>query len=616
MFSEIIDVSKSERDGYLLIQNHGLITSNRTAALVGSEGTIDWACLPKFDSDPVFASLLDSKKGGHFSIRMSDLTDVRTYQSYRESTNILVTEFIRDGRALLRLTDFIPTSEYPTVNFPEIHRYVEAPTGDVEVDVEFYPIFDFGRRKASIEKTISGYLFRADGDSVALACDVPLKIAGEGVTSKFVLHSHASKWFVLLHGVKNVMKITDYKSYERMEEASDYWKNWIGQCKYHGIYSQHVVRSALVLKGLFYEPSGLMVAAPTTSLPECVSGTRNWDYRYTWVRDTAYVMEALSMIGYKREATEFLYDIMEKIERENRIRTIYSIDGISNMEEKEIDFDGYMHSRPVRIGNTASQQLQIDEYGSIIMAIFHFARIGGIVNSYLWNFVIDVLTRLSSIWKEPDSSIWEFRTEPKHYVYSKLLAWAAFDRAIQMGKALRLSGPYDAWKQSALSIKNAILENGVDSTGSYLTQYFGTDQVDGALLRAPLLGMLPVNDKLVTGTVEKIEEDLMTPNYLFKRYMTDDGFACKDNAFLLLSFWYVEDLVLMGRLRKAREVFENLLQKGNHLNLFSEEIDFENGNMLGNFPQALTHIGVIRAATRLSDAYKQSLGNRASRHNY
>lgn len=616
MFSEIIDIEASERDGYLLIQNHGLITSNRTAALVGSDGTIDWACLPKFDSDPVFSSLLDSNKGGHFSLRMEDLAGVRTYQSYRESTNILVTEFIRDGRALLRLTDFIPTSEYPTVNFPEIHRYLEAPNGDVEVNLELYPIFDFGKRKPAIEKTISGYIFRSNGDSVALACDVPLRLDGEGVTSKFVLHNHASKWFVLLQGVKNVMKITDYKSYERMEETSDYWKNWISQCKYHGIYSQYVIRSALVLKGLFYEPSGLMVAAPTTSLPESLGGTRNWDYRYTWVRDTAYVMEALSMLGYKKEATEFLYDIMERIERENRIRTIYSIDGISSMEEKEIDFDGYMHSKPVRIGNTASQQLQIDEYGSIVMAIFHFARIGGIVNSYLWNFVMDVLQRLSSVWKQPDSTIWEFRTEPRHYVYSKLLAWAAFDRAVQMGKALRLSGPYDAWKQSAAEIKNTILENGVDSTGSYLTQYFGTDQVDGALLRAPLLGILPANDKIISGTVDKIEEDLMTPNYLFKRYKTDDGFSCSDNAFLLLSFWYVEDLVLLGKLRKAREVFESLLQKGNHLNLFSEEIDFETGHMLGNFPQALTHIGVIRAATRLTDAYKKSLGNRVSRHNY
>ncbi len=616
MFSEMIDLEASKKDGYLLIQNHGLITSNRTAALVGSNGTIDWACLPKFDSNPVFSSILDSKKGGFFSIRMSNLKGVRTFQSYKDSTNILVTEFIRDGKPRLRLTDFIPTSEYPTVNFPEIHRYVEAPNGDVRVRLDLHPIFDFARKKPSIDKTISGYIFRADGESVALACDVPLKVSEDYVTSSFLLRSHASKWFVLLHGVKNVMKITDYKSYERMEETSDYWKNWISQCMYHGVYSQHVIRSALVLKGLFYEPTGLMVAAPTTSLPEEIGCNRNWDYRYTWVRDTAYVMEALSLLGYKKEATKFLYDIMEQIERENKIRTIYPIDGTSSMEEKEIDFDGYLHSKPVRIGNTASQQLQIDEYGSIVMAIYYFARIGGIVNSYLWNFVIGVLQRLGTLWKQPDSTIWEFRTEPRHYVYSKLMAWAAFDRAILMGKTLRLSGPYDAWKQSAREIKKAIMANGLDSTGTYLTQYFGTDEVDGAMLRTPLLRILPVNDKIVTGTMEKIEEELMTKDYLFRRYKTDDGFSCKDNAFLLLSFWYVEDLVLMGKLRKAREVFESLLQKGNHLNLFSEEVDLETGHMLGNFPQALTHIGVIRAATRLSNAYKQRLGNRVSRHNY
>ncbi|EQD47872.1 glycosyl hydrolase, family 15, partial [mine drainage metagenome] len=277
---------------------------------------------------------------------------------------------------------------------------------------------------------------------------------------------------------------------------------------------------------------------------------------------------------------------------------------------------GYMHTKPVRIGNKASNQLQIDEYGSIINAIYYLAKIGGIVNSYLWSFVIDFLKILEKLWKEADSSIWEFRTEPKHYVYSKLICWAAFDRAILMGKSLKMSGPFDAWREIANQIKKAILDNGVDPTGTYLTQYFGSDQVDGSLLRLPLIGFLPTSDPLVTGTVQKIEDDLMHDGYLFKRYLNDDGFRVQDNAFLLLSFWYVEGLVAMGKTRKAREAFESLIQRGNHLNLFSEEIDLKTGEMLGNFPQALSHIGIIRVATRLNDAFKQKLNASSMKSNY
>ncbi|MCL4452244.1 MAG: glycoside hydrolase family 15 protein [Candidatus Thermoplasmatota archaeon] len=617
MFSDTIDFSRIEEEGYPLIRYHGMICGNRTAALVAANGTIDWACLPRFDSDPVFASLLDSRRGGHFSIRPADTSELKVYQNYKEMTNILHTEFIRNGKTILRLTDFIPASEYATINFPEIHRYVEAPETDIRVDVEFKPIFNYARTKPEIEKTTSGYIFKADSRSAAIVGDSPLYLKDDTVVGSFMLKRYASKWLILLMDVKNLAKITDYKSYERLEETSNYWRNWLSQCNYHGVYSQQVSRSALALKGLFYEPTGLMVAAPTSSLPEAIGGERNFDYRYAWVRDTAYVVEALSMIGLKKEATKFLYDMMESITKSNnQLHTIYTIDGSTSLKEKTIDFDGYMHSKPVRVGNKASGQLQIDEYGSIINAIYYLARIGGIVNSYLWNFVVDFLKTLEKLWKEPDSSIWEFRTEPRHYVYSKLICWAAFDRAVMMGKMLKMSGPFDAWREIANQIKKAILDNGVDPTGTYLTQYFGSDQVDGALLRLPFLGFLPASDPLVEGTIEKIEEDLMYDGFLFKRYLNDDGFRVPDNAFLLLSFWYVEDLVLLGKTRKAREAFESLLQRGNSLNLFSEEIDLKTGQMLGNFPQALSHIGVVRVATRLNEAYKQKLNASSVKSNY
>ena len=617
MFSDTIDLKGCTKDGFVLIKNHGLIASNRTAALVGANGDIDWACLPKFDSDPILAGILDSEKGGHFIITPNDTSDLRVYQNYREMTNILVTEFIKGNKTILRLTDFIPVSEFTTINFPEIHRYVEAPESDIQVSVTFNPIFDYGNNRPSVEKSLSGYVFNGGNYSVALACDVPLAITAGGVHGVFTLKKHSSRWFVLLNGVKHTLRITDYRSYERLEETTNYWKNWISQCTYHGIYSQHVLRSALALKGLFYEPSGLMVAAPTTSLPECIGGERNWDYRYAWIRDTAYVVEALSMIGLKKEATKFLYDMMENISKDNdKLRTIYTIDGSSSLNERTVDFDGYLHSKPVRVGNKASRQLQIDEYGSIINSIYHLSRIGGTVNSYMWNFVIDFLKKLESLWKEPDSSIWEFRTERKHYVYSKLLCWAAFDKAIQMGRILKMSAPYEAWKAIAGQIKQTILDNGTDPSHSYLTQSFGSDQIDAALLRAPLLGILPASDPLITGTVAKIEKELMHDGYIFRRYLNDDGLKGDDNAFLMLSFWYVEDLIEMGKLKRAREVFESLLQRSNHLNLFSEEIDFGTGDLIGNFPQALSHIGVIRCASKLTDSFKQNLRTSESRYNY
>lgn len=615
-FTGLTRLEDVESDGYSLIKNHGFIASNRTGALVSSNGAIDWACMPHFDSEPIFASILDREKGGHFSIRPVETDDLHVYQYYREFTNILVTEFVRKNRTVLKLTDFIPTSEYTTINFPEIHRYVEASNGDTDIRVEFFPILNFGKSRYDIQKERSGYLFKSGKRNVGIVGDVNLKRAGDGVAGEFNLPGKTSKWVVMLHNIKHIGRITDYKSYNRMEETSAYWKNWVSQGSYEGIYSENVIRSALTLKGLFFEPSGLMVAAPTTSLPECIGGERNWDYRYAWIRDTAYVIEALSMIGYKREATKFLYDMMERIQNDGRIRTIYTISDEGNTDEQELDFCGYRNSKPVRIGNKASEQLQIDEYGTIINAIYYFSRIGGLINSYLWDFLLDLLNTLETLWSEKDSSLWEFRTPRQHYVYSKLLCWAAFTKAIEIAENLHFSAPIGKWKKTADEIKKSILTNGYNEDINSLTQYYGTDQVDASLLRAPLLGFLPPTDRRMKGTVQRIEEELMNKDYLFKRYNNDDGLKSKDNAFLLLSFWYVEDLILFKNNKRARTVFETLLERGNQLGLFSEEIDFDSAEMLGNFPQGITHLGIIRAAKKLSDDYKLNMKRYVSKHNY
>ena len=599
MINRIRNLSEIQKDNYIKIENHGAIFNNRTSALIGADGTIDWACLPDFNSDPVFNSILDYKKGGYFILK--PLCDARINQYYEEFTNILITEFIRDGSIILRLTDFMPTSGFSTINFPEIHRFVEA-MDDVKLKIYFKPSFKYGNETPDVEKNKNGYLFHGSEKSIAISTNFKLYMDKNMVYNNGIeLKKGSYQWLVISTGINHLNRVDEYKSYERLEEARNYWKNWSGNIDYHGLYHKYVLRSALTLKGLFYDPTGMMVAAPTSSLPESIGGERNWDYRFTWVRDTSYVIEALSLIGLNNEATKFLYDLMDRIYKDKKLRTIYSIDNSETLNEEIIDYSGYMDSRPVRMGNKAANQLQLDQYGSIVNAIYKFNLAGGMVTIQLWDFIMGILNTLKLIWDNPDSSIWEFRSEPRQYVYSKIISWTAFHRAIIMGKKLGYSGPYREWRNIENEIKNDILKKGYNNKINSFTQYYGSTNVDASLLRIPLTDFLPSNDYRIRGTVKKIEEDLMYDNYLFKRYNGDDGIKGNDNAFLLLSFWYVEDLIKMNRTKDAKNVLESVLNLSNHLMLFSEEVDLNTHDLLGNFPQAITHLGVIRAIVKLND---------------
>ncbi len=406
------------------------------------------------------------------------------------------------------------------------------------------------------------------------------------------------------------MRTSDYKSFQLLEQTIRYQKDWVGKGNFPILHNNEVIRSALVLKGLVYDPTGLMVAAPTSSLPESIGGDRNYDYRFCWVRDVSYAIESLSMLGYKDEAVKFLYDVMERVKMDGDLKTIYPINSNDSLEEIEIPYEGYRKSSPVRVGNAASVQLQIDEYGSLINAIYHLAKAGGPVNSYLWDFVTSILAKLSDLWKNGDSSIWEFRTQPLHYTYSKAIAWSAFKRGIELSKELGLSGPIAKWKTEEEYIRNDIIKNAYDEELNSFTQHYGSKIVDASLLRLPLLGFLPPSDPRMIGTIDRIEKDLMVDNYLFKRYNIMDNFNSPDNAFLLLSFWYIEDLVLMGRIKKAKSTMDKLLSHSNHVGLLSEEVEFNTGELIGNFPQALSHLGLIRSAVRLNrvSKYNSSIG--------
>ncbi len=297
---------------------------------------------------------------------------------------------------------------------------------------------------------------------------------------------------------------------------------------------------------------------------------------------------------------------MAIVQKDSKVRTIYPINSMDDTDEIEINFSGYMDSRPVRIGNKASDQLQIDQYGSIVDAVFRFYEAGGLVTTYLWDFIIEILDTLKDLWHLPDSSIWEFRSEPKHYIYSKFISWTAFHRAILMGKSLGYRAPYREWMKVRGEIRAEIMEKGYNSGVHAFTQYYGSDEVDGSILRMPLTGFIKATDPKFISTMEKVEKELKNRDGIFIRYKNDDGLKGKDNGFLLLSFWYVEDLILMGRLKDAKQTFENLLSYSNHLMLFSEELNFTDSNeMLGNFPQAITHLGVIRAAVKLNRAMRK-----------
>lgn len=598
------NIKNTYSSDYLKINDHGFIVNNRTAALVGMDGTVDWACFPDFNSNPVFDSILDAHRGGYFKTKPLAACNVNQY--YEEFTNILITEFINANKVVLRLTDFLPVSGYSTINFPEIHRFIEAPNSDIEIAVDLKPDFNFGADHIKIHENRYGYLFSSKGKTLGISTNLKLIKGKNNVYNNLTLKKGTYQWIVILSGVRQIGSVEQYSSYDRLEESRNYWRSWTGKINYSGLYYDYVLRSALTLKGLFYEPTGMMVAAPTTSLPEIIGGERNWDYRYTWIRDTAYVIESLSLIGLKDEASKFLYDLMAIVQKDLKVRTIYPINSMDDTDEIEINFSGYMDSRPVRIGNKASDQLQIDQYGSIVNAVFRFYEAGGLVTTYLWDFIIEILDTLKDLWHLPDSSIWEFRSEPKHYIYSKFISWTAFHRAILMGKSLGYRAPYREWMKVRGEIRAEIMEKGYNSGVHAFTQYYGSDEVDGSILRMPLTGFIKATDPKFISTMEEVEKELKNKDGIFIRYKNDDGLKGKDNGFLLLSFWYVEDLILMGRLKDAKQTFENLLSYSNHLMLFSEELNFTDSNeMLGNFPQAITHLGVIRAAVKLNRAMRK-----------
>jgi len=595
---------------YKPLEAYGLIGDNRTAVLVGADGHIDWACLPDFDSEAVFAAILDPE-AGTFAVRPSEPFAAR--QFYERGTNILVTEFVT-ANGTVRLRDFMPYVPGRKVPTAEIHRLVEGVSGQVSIEVIFEPRFSFGLYPPILEMSPYGAKAAHPREgSITLSTDVPLSIEGHRVVGRVQVEAGDEVWMVADWGSNTVHPVRSYQPPRQLWMTRQFWRSWINKLRYQGRYREAVERSLLTLKLLIYEPTGAIVAAPTTSLPEWPGGPRNWDYRFTWVRDSAFVLRALFQAGYVQEGTAYFDWLLQQVlESGSDLQVLYSIRGERELPERILPLRGYRDSKPVRVGNAATEQLQLDIYGSLLDAALRYDRYGGVLTITEWEKLAELVEVVRRRWREPDYGIWEARSAPKPYTYSRVWAWVALDRASQLALKLGVNAPIDEWAQEAARIHAEVMENAWNPDLEAFTQYYGAEVLDASVLVMPEVGFLPSTDPRFVKTRERIIEKLTAGRYpLLYRYPpeeADDGIGGPEGAFLLVSFWLVDALTLAGDLKRARAALESLLLTSGPLRLFSEEVHPETEGLLGNYPQGFSHLGFLNAVFRLDHTRRRREG--------
>jgi len=603
--------------GYRPIEDYGLIGDMHTVALVGRDGSIDWCCLPRFDAPSVFARILDAQAGGFFQIRQRG-DALTSKQFYWPDTNVLVTRFLsEDGVGEVR--DFMPVARRTgDLDRRQIVRTVRAVRGTVTFDVECHPAFDYARAEHEIDQTERGVCFRGADRALSLATEIDLRPQDRGVVGEVTLQEGDSTT-LRLRDIESDARCAPVLNAEEAERAFrdtvQYWRDWLSQCTYTGRWQEQVRRSALTLKLLTYEPTGAIVAAPTCSLPEDLGGIRNWDYRYTWIRDAAFTLYAFLRIGFIEEAREFIGFLTNICRREasgeGPLQIMYGIDGRTHLEENTLDhLEGYRGSAPVRVGNGAYNQLQLDIYGELIDAIYLHDKYGVPVSYETWQSVRRFANWVCEHWREPDEGIWEVRGGRQQFVYSKLMCWVAVDRALRLSRKRSLPAPESKWQECRDAIYETIMEKGWNEERGAFTQTFGGDTLDASNLTMPLVRFLSPGDHRMLQTLDAIlqspEQGGLVSNGLVYRYNveeTDEGLEGDEGTFNICTFWLVEALTRAGqvqpeRLEEARLIFEQMLGYANHLGLYAEETG-THGEALGNFPQAFTHLSLISAAYNL-----------------
>ena len=605
-------MTKGKERGYRPVRDYALVGDAHTAALVAKDGSIDWCCWPRFDSPAIFCRLLDARRGGWSQLCPTD--EYETTRSYVGTTNVLAAEFKTEG-GRVRLTDFMPVERLTESHRGEdiapserILRLVEGLGGSVEMEVSFRPTFDYARAETSLSPCEGGAVASAGREAVTLSCAARLRREESGaLAGRFQVREGERVWIALNyfpdvdpHAVRPPRAECD----DELKKTLSYWEEWWHACRYEGPYSEQVRRSALALKLLTYEPTGALVAAPTTSLPEEVGGVRNWDYRFTWLRDSSLILYAMMLLGYHEEAEDFFgwLDALA-IPRRHHLQTMYTIDGKSFLPEQLLeDLEGYRGSRPVRIGNAAYDQTQLDVYGEVLDAVYlYHERARQDIPDSWWDDIQFMAERTVEGWRKPDSGIWEVRGGLRHFLYSKLLCWVALDRAVRLAGRRRQRADVSRWERERDAIREKILTDGYNERVGAFTQYLGGEALDASALIIPQTGFLPPTDARVKSTVERVRERL-TSHGLVYRYLNEDGLPGGEGTFALCSFWLVDNLALQGRVDEARELFEKVIGYASDLGLLSEEIDPVNDELLGNYPQGFSHLALIRSAINISRA--------------
>jgi GH15 family glucan-1,4-alpha-glucosidase len=593
---------------YPSINDYGYIADCHSSALISRACSIDWCCMPRTDSPSCFGRLLDWEKGGYCEISPGNHYEV----SRRYAGNSLILDTIfRTSGGKVRIRDCFTMREggehHP---HRQILRVIDGIEGQMDLKVEIMPRFDYGGIRPWIRSYKGEHFIALGGSHGLLICgDIPLHLNQRHDLAGSCMVEQGQRLHLSLLYRKpaaldeEVIEVPDSRELDRrLEETIAWWKRWSSRTKVGGEYAAEASRSALVLKGLSNAPTGAIAAAPTTSLPEVMGGARNWDYRFSWIRDSAFTVRALTQVGHDREADGFRRFVERTAAGSaDEVQVVFGVGGKRRLQETEIqDLEGYKGSKPVRIGNTAYTQIQLDVYGEILDLTWSWYNRSHEPDEDYWDFLVGVLNTATEKWHLPDQGIWEMRGKPRHFVQSKAMCWSALDRGLKMAEKLGRQAPVKKWKKARDKIKQAIEENGYDRLRGVFIQAFGVGAMDSALLLLPLTGFVEYRDERMIRTVDLIQKDLGEKGFLRRYQADDDGMEGTEGVFLACSFWLVECLANQGRIEEAHKVFKKALSAGNDLALFSEEYDPQTGEMLGNFPQGLTHLSLIAAVIALN----------------
>jgi GH15 family glucan-1,4-alpha-glucosidase len=584
------------------IEDYALVGDCETAALISRGGSVDWLCWPRFDSPACFAALLGDRRHGRWLL--APTAGARITREYRDDTLILETHFETDTGAAT-LIDFMP----PRGQGSDLVRVVRGDRGCVRFAMELVLRFDYGRIVPWVSHLSDGRWRAIAGPDMVLLC-TPVKLEGRDMTTvaEFDVSEGDQVPFVMTYGPSHLPPAGNIDPHQALDATETFWHDWASHATYDGIWTKPIVRSLMVLKALTYAPTGGVVAAATTSLPEFIGGTRNWDYRYCWLRDATLTLLALMNGGYQCEAKAWRDWLLRAAAGSvDQLQIMYGLAGERRLAEFELEWlPGYEGSRPVRIGNAAHGQLQLDVYGEVLDALYQ-ARRGGIVSDDAdWRFQVALVERLEQVWRQPDHGMWEIRGDPQHFTYSKVMAWVAFDRVVKSAEEFGLDGPVDRWRVAKETIRSEVLARGYNARLGSFVQAYDSDRLDASLLLLPTTGFLPATDPRVAGTVDAIARHLVADGLVarYDTHTTDDGLPPGEGTFLACSFWLADAFMLLGRTGEARDLFERLLALRNDVGLLAEEYDPHRKRQVGNFPQAFSHVALINTAHNLTRGAK------------